>query len=373
MVSPTSHTPASSGPQSSPGSTISSGERPPPTPPNSFASTSSRCDVQNAPPPTEFARRPRRSTLTHRARSDSISSLGKRSNPPGILEQLERIYEEDPGQFFEGPTYVPENTPKTSRHVPSDCSSPKSDRASLYPTVLNLPQLNEQLEVLPPPAASRFSSPPSSITGESIVSEPLMMAPRKLYSGSAVKPSIRSPLSMVEEQTPAPLEIQGGVREHSDWAENILQDLSRGLSRLSNLAEDDEKRDPSKASRIHYKERLNLLLNDSSQPIPYGPIDDVPYPPPAEGALLSSAPVRRSPISTSVPANSISWSEFKELKDRVEHLNQLVKLLTDMHSQSQKDISMLKSEASNLKKILASSGLIKATNSPKENDASKTV
>lgn len=162
MVSPSSHRSASSGTQSSPDSTISSDERPPPPPPNSLAPTS-----PNAPAPPEFLHRARRSSLTHRARSGSISSLGKRSNPPGLLEQLERIYEENPGEFFEGPTHVPENTPKTSRYVASNCSSPRSDRTSLYPTVLNLPQLDEQLEVLPPPAASLFSSPPSSIAGES--------------------------------------------------------------------------------------------------------------------------------------------------------------------------------------------------------------
>lgn len=200
-----------------------------------------------------------------------------------------------------------------------------------------------------------------------------MMAPRRLVSASAAKPNIPSPLSVVTEQTAEIPEPQGGVREHSDWAENIIQDLARGLIRLSNLAEDDEKREPSKNRRVHYTERLNLLLNDSSQPIPYGPVGDVPYPPSAEPAVLSSAPARRPPPSTSDPANNVSWSEFKELKDRVDDLNRLVKLLTDMHGYSQREINTLKSEASNLKKILAGSGLIKATNPSKENDASKMI
>lgn len=167
MVSLSSHTPPSSGPQSSPGSTRSTDEQGPPPPPNSTATTTSRFDVPSPPPPTEFSYRARRPTITHRARSDSISGLGKRSNPPGLGERLERVYEENPGLFFEGPTEVPGNTPKTSQYVASSCSSPKSDRISLYPTVLNLPHLHERLELLPPPAASRFSSPPSSVAGES--------------------------------------------------------------------------------------------------------------------------------------------------------------------------------------------------------------
>lgn len=159
--------PPSSGPQSSPGSTMSTDEQPPPPPPNSLATTTPRFEAPAPPPPTEFAYRTRRSTITHRARSDSISSLGKRSHLLGLGEQLGRIYEENPGLFFEGPTEVPGNTPKTSQYIASPCSSPKSDRTSLYPTVLNLPHLQERLELLPPPAASRFSSPPSSVTGES--------------------------------------------------------------------------------------------------------------------------------------------------------------------------------------------------------------
>ncbi|TLD18329.1 hypothetical protein E2P81_ATG12124 [Venturia nashicola] len=370
MVSPFSHCPSCSGPQS-PGSTMSIDEQPPPPPPNSTVTTTSRFDAPNAPPQTELAYRTRRPTSTHRARSDSIGSLGKRSNPPGLAEQLERIYEENPGEFFEGSSHVPENTPKTSRYARSSSSSPRSERANLYPTILNLPHLIEQLEVLPPPAASRFSSPPSSIAGESIVSEPLMMAvPRRLYSGTGSKPSTPSPLAVVKEQDP-PEETYEGVLEHSDWAENVLQDLARGLIRLSNLAEDDEMRDPSKDRQIHYKERLNLLLNDSSQPIAYGPTVDVPYPVPAAPAIFSAA--RRPQSAPSIHTNYVSWSEFKELKDRVDDLNRLVKLLTDMHSHSQKEIGMLKSEASNLKKVLAGSGIIKSTITSEENDASEII
>lgn len=198
----------------------------------------------------------------------------------------------------------------------------------------------------------------------------MMAVPRRFHSGNVSKPNTPSPLSVVKEQE-TPEETHGGVREHSDWGENILQDLARGLIRLSNLAEDDEKRDPSKVRQVHYKERLNLLLNDSSQPITYGPLGDVPYPAPTAPAISSAA--RRPLSSPSIHTNYVSWSEFKELKDRVGDLNRLVKQLTDMHSHSQKEINMLKSEASNLKKVLAGSGTIKATSASKEEDVSRII
>lgn len=199
-----------------------------------------------------------------------------------------------------------------------------------------------------------------------------MAPPRRFYSGSIPKPNTASPLSVVKEQSQDEEQPQGGVREHSDWAESVIADLHRGLTRLSNLADDDEKRDPSKTRQVHYKDRLNLVLNDSSQPITYGPIGDVPYPAPEP--VLSTAAVARLPASSpSVHANYVSWSEFKELKDRVDDLNRLVKQLTDMHSHSQKEINMLKSEASKLKKALAGSGIAKATSAQKENDASKIL
>lgn len=115
------------------------------------------------PPPSEVSSRGRWKTYTHRRHSDSI---GRRSNVP-FGEYLTEIHEESPGSFFEAPTGVPDNTPKTSHAGASVCSSPGSERTNLHPTVINLPQIIQRLEQLPPPAVSRFSSPPSSVTGES--------------------------------------------------------------------------------------------------------------------------------------------------------------------------------------------------------------
>jgi hypothetical protein len=136
-------------------------------------------------------------------------------------------------------------------------------------------------------------------------------------------------------------DLRGGVREHSDWANDIVQDVGRDLTRLANLAVDDNKRDPTKSIESHYRFRLNLLLNDKNQKIMYGNIGEVPLPSTAESVTLSAAVARR-PLS--VHANYVNWSEFKELKDRVDDLSRLIKQISDMHSHLQKEINILMTE-----------------------------
>lgn len=189
----------------------------------------------------------------------------------------------------------------------------------------------------------------------------MMAAPRRFPSGSAPKPNPPSPLAAIKE-------AHSGVREHSDWANDIVQDVGRDLTRLANLAVDDNKRDPTKTIHEHYKFRLDLLLNDKNQRIVYGNIGEVPLPATAEPAASSAAIARRP---SSVHANYVNWSEFKELKDRVDDLNRLVKQLAEMHSHSQKEISMLKSEVSVPKKTVGGSSSIKESSTKKEHEGSK--
>jgi hypothetical protein len=90
-----------------------------------------------------------------------LSSL---SRPPP-LEGIAKIQEEAPGRFFEADSAAPENTPATSvrgMHSP-DCDTP---RTNFHATVIDLPEINEKLEQLPPPASSKWSSPPPSIAGD---------------------------------------------------------------------------------------------------------------------------------------------------------------------------------------------------------------
>jgi hypothetical protein len=191
----------------------------------------------------------------------------------------------------------------------------------------------------------------------------MMATPRRFPSGSAPKPKPPGPLSSLKE-------FPGGVREHSDWANDIVQDVGRDLTRLANLAVDDNKRDPTKSIESHYRFRLNLLLNDKNQKIMYGNVSEVPIPSTAEPGTPSTAVARRP---ASVHANYINWSEFKELKERVDNLNRLVKQLSDMHSYSQKEINILKTEVSVLKKAISGSGNLKANGTMKENDASQII
>jgi hypothetical protein len=190
----------------------------------------------------------------------------------------------------------------------------------------------------------------------------MMAAPRRFRSGSVPKPNPPSPLPSLKESP-------GGVREHSDWANDIVQDVGRDLTRLANLAVDDNKRDPTKSVQSHYRFRLNLLLNDKNQKIMYGNIGEPPLPSTAEP---STPTVTRG--SRSVHVNYVNWSEFKELKDRVDDLNRLVKQLTDMHSHSQKEINMLKTEVTVFKKAFTGSGDgSKSGDMIKESDASKII
>lgn len=190
----------------------------------------------------------------------------------------------------------------------------------------------------------------------------MMATPRRSPSGNSPKPKPTGPLSPLNES-------RGGVREHSDWANDIVQDVDRDLTRLANLAVDDNKRDPTKSIESHYRFRLNLLLNDKNQKIMYGNVSEVPIPSTAEPGT-PSAIARRS---ASVHANYVTWSEFKEFKDRVHDLNRLVKQLSDMHSHSHKEVNILKTEVSVLKKAISASGNFKASDTMKENDASQII
>jgi hypothetical protein len=163
-------------------------------------------------------------------------------------------------------------------------------------------------------------------------------------------------------QTPSPFD--GGVREHTDWANDIVQDVGRDLTRLANLAVDDNKRDPSRTVDAHYRYRLNLLLNDKHQRIIYGDIGVPPLPTTPTDAVT---PTPHHPRS--IHASYVNWSEFKELKDRVDDLNRLVKQLSDMHSTSQQEINSLKADVAVLKKAVGCG----SDGSKKENDPTKMM
>jgi hypothetical protein len=105
----------------------------------------------------------------------------------------------------------------------------------------------------------------------------------------------RAPLvalsTTAEPRTPAP---NGGVPEHSDWAEQVESDLASALARLENLALDDHQRDLRehaaasvngddaaalpiiRTTSEHYLLRLSFLLRSSERrfPVAVGGISD---------------------------------------------------------------------------------------------------
>jgi hypothetical protein len=139
-----------------------------------------------SPPPTEGSGRSRSNTTNSLMSSSAgipaapyntptpsivqgdLSSLSK----PAHLECLTKIQEETPGTFFEADTAAPENTPTTSvRGLGSpDCNAP---RTKSHATVIHLPEINERLEQLPPPASSKWSTPTQSIA-EDVQSKPFV-------------------------------------------------------------------------------------------------------------------------------------------------------------------------------------------------------
>ena len=171
------------------------------------------------------------------------------------------------------PLRVPENTP---------CHG--TPNSHLRATFHNLPSIDEKLENLPPAVTSPISctsrSPRSSIAGEQ--GEPFGLisvalgSPRGFVNANlSDKATIGSLLAASRPDTTTPVHVPltvespaknlDGVREHSDWHENIEGDLDRDFVRLANLANDDFQRDPSITAADHYHQRLLKLLSNSNR------------------------------------------------------------------------------------------------------------
>ncbi|KAH7064693.1 hypothetical protein B0J12DRAFT_693117 [Macrophomina phaseolina] len=132
------------------------------------------------------------------------------------------------------PTIAPENTPAAS--------NAPSDRTSSAP---RLPTIAEALERLPD-----LSSDVSAAT--TLAEIPAHDEDGNFLYSSLMPPS--SPAAISRSSTPI---SQHGVREHSDWQEDIEGELDRSLARLANLARDDHEQDPSESTEQHYTRRLD--------------------------------------------------------------------------------------------------------------------
>ncbi|OCL11544.1 hypothetical protein AOQ84DRAFT_437639 [Glonium stellatum] len=225
----------------------------------------------------------------------------------------------------ENPPRVPENTP---------CHG--TPNSHLRATFHNLPSIDEKLGNLPPPMTSPISctsrSPRSSIAGEQgehagLISVALG-SPRDFFTTNlSDKATLGSLLaaSRPDTITPAhaPLTVENlaknldGVREHSDWHENIEGDLDRDLVRLENLANDDFQRDPSITTADYYHRRLLNLLSNSSRKYIITELGE---------AVVSNMAERGSPVEAK--SKIVIDYEFQILKRKVDDMEAVLSALT---------------------------------------------
>ncbi|KAF2495257.1 hypothetical protein BU16DRAFT_385275 [Lophium mytilinum] len=162
------------------------------------------------------------------------------------LSAVQDLHNETVDDELHCPT-VPDNTP---------ChGSPSSFRY----TMRNLPTIDEKLENLPSAINSNASvtscSPPPSVTGERG-----QATPRALLS-----PLPYTTLTAQDPFVPHVSQDMPGVRENTDWHENIEEELDRGLTRLANLANDDFQNDSSVTAADHYHRRLSRLISHANR------------------------------------------------------------------------------------------------------------
>ncbi|KKY24229.1 hypothetical protein UCDDS831_g02561 [Diplodia seriata] len=171
------------------------------------------------------------------ARSHSSNRFGLRPPPPSQNGQQRFLPLLDlPAvnvRLTDSPTTAPENTPTAS------------DRAI---SQQRLPSIAEVLQRLP-----ELSNDVSSAA--TTLAEPGMADEEVLLHSSPLAPS--SPTFNGRSSTPL---SQHGVREHTDWQEDVEADLDRALARLSNLARDDHEQDRAMSVEQHYTHRLDAAI-----------------------------------------------------------------------------------------------------------------
>ncbi|KAJ9648827.1 hypothetical protein H2199_000740 [Coniosporium tulheliwenetii] len=244
------------------------------------------------------------------------------------LDAVNADLTEEPDIAYGDPTLVPENTPASN-----------TPASHFRFSMLNLPSIDEALELLPPPVflssayldagsssvtsprAARqhredFLRPRSSCTepideGEQGVISVAIGSPRFVSASTDESAGSHETVHPGRVQPPvAPIPVDGGVPEHNDWQEDIEQDVDRDLARLANLAEDDHHRDPSQDPEQHYRRRLTALLNGPSRKYVFGDLGPVSVA--GEGSAIP------------IPSDTVPATEFERLQRRVDALTNLV-------------------------------------------------
>lgn len=279
-----------------------------------------------------------------RFRADSLGSLcGPPQNTPAARSLVEDstslnldavnedLASKTAGLAFGEPTLVPANTPAT-------LTPPSYYRSQ----TLNLPGIEEAIELLPPALTSvgaLTNSSPSSPDGDNqgehgiipiTLGSPRSNTPKRL---NGMYPSSQSSATM-HSRSPLPPYV-GGVREFTDWHDDIEQDVGRDLTRLCNLADDDHKRDPSQSAEQHYRRRLSNLLNSGRRKYVFGNLGE---------ATRSAVATPDSPVKSSM----VTAYEFQQLSMRVDTLESLLNHVLRAQSKANIETAKLRADMAGL-------------------------
>ncbi|KAI9685239.1 MAG: hypothetical protein M1822_004612 [Bathelium mastoideum] len=248
------------------------------------------------------------------------------------------------------PTLVPENTPRSS-----------TPASHIRAVVNNLPSIDEKIEPLPP---GRYS-----VTSRSLEEE------RSELEQDDVPVILDEEHDKRYRRDMSAANAANGVREHSDWHDEVQAELRRNLIRLSNLADDDHAREPELTSNDHYRNRLLFCLRNSPRSGVYdgstellaskledhrltehnspqsepGDIDEAgPPKPSASSEALAGSFIKSKEGKIQGPGeqylNMVPVCEFDNVKRKVDSLVSLIGDMLQLQEKAGMDVSNVKEE-----------------------------
>ncbi|KAI9691389.1 MAG: hypothetical protein M1820_009692 [Bogoriella megaspora] len=326
------------------------------------------------------------STSGGRTRAESINSLrGPPHNTPDTQSVWGRSSEHSPdlddvderlattalNDPLGLPTIVPDNTPHSS--------TPASHYRA---TISNLPSIDEKIEQLPPirvPSSYAASSRADNNSEVEHGDVPIIFGRRNSVR-SATSPQM---LTYPDEGADKPLRrsvsattTNTGVREHSDWHDEVMAGTCRDLLRLRNLADDDHDRDPSKSANEHFTCRLLSCLHKSSRNGPYesdaeylayemsglSPLPSIPR----SGTCCASGgnrhEVKATRLTSADSVESLAGSqlyltvplpEIKDLRPKLDGVMRLMAKMLEVQEEAGADVHSIKRELAELRDATA--------------------
>ncbi|KAL1639032.1 hypothetical protein SLS58_008361 [Diplodia intermedia] len=147
--------------------------------------------------------------------------------------------------------------------LPMSARSHTSNRFGLRPPP---PSQNGQQRFLPlldlPAVNVRLTDSPTTAPENTPTASDRAISQQRLPSIAEVLqrlPELSNDVPTFNGRSSTPLS-QHGVREHTDWQEDVEADLDRALARLSNLARDDHEQDRAMSVEQHYTHRLDAAI-----------------------------------------------------------------------------------------------------------------